>query len=257
MKKVRLVCILCAILMVWGVSCSSNLQVKKEQEESLRDLGEAYMGQGNYTAALRELFKAERLYSKDPYLQNDLGITYMAKKKFGQAIKHFQKALELKPDYAPAKNSLGIAYLKKGDLDTAISIFKELSQDILYGTPQYPLTNLGSVYFNKKDYFLAEKYYQEALDIRPNFINALIGIGKTHIKMGKISEAIKELEKASEISPAIPDVHYYLANAYSISGDYKKALNAYSKVIALAPDSLLAEKAKQDADKIKNFDMGL
>jgi type IV pilus assembly protein PilF len=55
-------------------------RIKKKAAAS-RNLGEAYLSEKNYTAALGELLKAERLNPEDPILQNDLGLVYMAKEK--------------------------------------------------------------------------------------------------------------------------------------------------------------------------------
>ena len=227
------------------VSCGASLEVRKNQEEASRNLGEAYMGQGDYTAALREFLKAEKLYSKDPYLQNDLGLVYMAKAKPDIAIDHFKKAVEIKPDYTPAKNNLGTAYLAQKKWDDAIACFKEITGDLLYATPHYPLSNLGWAYYNKKEYNLAEKYYQDTLKIEPEFAIALRGLGKTYIAMGRIPEAVTILEKATKNSPRFAELYFDLANAYTLSREYKKALDAYKKVIELAPDSPLAVEARK------------
>jgi Tfp pilus assembly protein PilF len=183
------------------VSCAANLEVRKKQEEASRNLGEAYMGQGDYTAALRELLEAEKLYDRDPYLQNDLGLVYMAKGKPDIAIDHFKKAVGIKPDYTPAKNNMGTAYLAQKKWDDAIACFKGITCDLLYATPHYPLSNLGWAYYNKKEYRLAEKYYQNALKIEPRFVIALRGLGLTYLKMGRISEAVTFLEKVIELAP--------------------------------------------------------
>ncbi len=51
------------------VSCTANLEIRKKQEVASRNLGEAYLRQGDYTSALRELLKAETLYS-DAWLES-------------------------------------------------------------------------------------------------------------------------------------------------------------------------------------------
>ncbi len=235
------------------VSCAANLEVRKNQEEALRNLGEAYMKQGDYTAALRKLLEAEKLYSKDPHLQNNLGLVYMAKGKPGIAIDHFKKAVEIKSDYTPAKNNLGTAYLAKKKWDEAIACFKEITGDLLYATPHYPLLNIGWAYYNKKEYRLAEKYYQDALKIEPRFAIALSGLGKTYIATGRIFEAIAILEKAVKNSPNSAELYFDLANAYTLSGEYKKALSAYRKVIEFAPDGSLAVDAQKEIERLRNW----
>jgi len=152
MKTNRFVLSLSLFLIFCIASCAANVEVRKKQEEASRNLGEAYMQQRDFSSALREFLKAEKIYSKDPLLQNDFGLAYMAKGRLDLAVKHFKKAVKLKPDYAPARNNLGTAYLAKKEWDVAIACFKEIVDDVLYATPHYPLTNLGWAYYNKQEY---------------------------------------------------------------------------------------------------------
>jgi type IV pilus assembly protein PilF len=251
MKTNRLV--LSLFLIFCLSSCAANIEVRKKQEEASRNLGEAYLQQRDFSSALREFLKAEKIYSKDPYLQNDLGLAYMAKGRLDLAIKHFKKAMKLKPDYAPAKNNLGTAYLAKREWDVAIACFKEIVDDILYATPHFSLTNLGWAYYNKQEYEVAEKYYSDALKLKPNFIIALRGLGQNYIAMERDADAIAMLEKAVKNYPRSAESYFYLARAYGLSGEYKKAVSAYKKVIDLAPDSLLAVDAQKEVEKIKRL----
>jgi len=251
MKTNRFVLILYLFLIFCIASCATNTEVKKKQEEASRNLGEAYMQQGDFSSALREFLKAEKIYSRDPYLQNDLGLAYMAKDRLDLAIKHFKKAVKVKPDYTPAINNLGTAYLAKREWDVAIACFKEIIDDILYATPHYPLTNLGWAYYNQQKYEVAEKYYSDALELEPNFIIALRGLGRTYMAMERAADAIAMLEKAVENYPRSAESYFYLAKAYSLSREYKKAISAFNKVVELAPNSPLARDAKKE---VKNLD---
>ena len=143
-----------------------------------RNLGEAYLSEGNYTAALGELLKAERMNPEDPILHNDLGLAYMAKEKIDLAVVHFEKAVRLKPDYSLAKNNLGSAYMARQEWDKAIPLLTAVTGDLLYATPHYPLANLGWAYYNKKEYDKARYYLEEALDLKPDFFIAAIIWGK-------------------------------------------------------------------------------
>ena len=236
------------------VSCATaDIKVQKQQEEAIRNLGEEYYKQGDYTSALRQFLKAEALYPDDPFLQNDLGLTYKAKKRLDLAVKHFKKALEIKPDYAPAKNNLGTVYLDKKEWDTAIKYFKEVSENMLYGTPHLALANLGWAYYNKKEYTLSETYYLKALDIEPKFINAERGLGLTYVAMGRINEAVEILESAVKNYPKFALLYDDLAKVYVLSHNYEKALDAYHKVVELAPGSAMAKEAEKAAQRIKRY----
>jgi type IV pilus assembly protein PilF len=243
-----------SLIFIFGsVSCAGNLEMQKKQAKASRNLGEAYYRQKNYPEALGEFLKSETIYPGDPFLQNDLGLTYMAMKQMDFAVKHFKKAIEIKPDYAPAINNLGTAYLDKKEWDNAIRYFKEVTENLLYATPHFPLSNMGWAYYNKKEYALAEKFYLKALEIDPKFINALAGLGKTYIAMGRGSEAVATLEKAVKDYPRLGQLYLELARAYTVSGEYEKALDAYEKAVEFSPDSALAREAEAEAQNIRKF----
>jgi type IV pilus assembly protein PilF len=253
MKTDRIGWIVLGLLIFGVVSCVSNLEVRKKQEEASRNLGEVYLKQGDYTLALREFLKAEQLYPQDPFLHYDLGLAYRAKDKPDLSIKHFKKALELNPDYGPARNGLGTAYLAEKDWDEAIAQFKEVAENLLYSTPHIPLSNLGLAYYNKGEYQQAEKYYLKALEIKPDFINALLGLGRTYMELGKLAAAVDTLENGVRHYPDLAATYFDLGRAYRLKHEYSKAFTAFGKVIELAPDTDLARAARAESQKIKNL----
>jgi Tfp pilus assembly protein PilF len=232
------------------ISCAANLEKKRQQSKAMRALGEAYLREGNYTEALKELLKAESLHPNDPLLQNDLGLAYMAKKSYDNAKEHFKKAIALKPEYASAKNNLGTAYLATEAWDDAISVFKDVLSDLLYATPHYAYSNLGLAYYNKGDYRQAEAYYLKALDVEPDFVLALRGLGRTYAAMNKMKAAIETFEKALQHAADYAELNMDLADAYQKTMQYEKALYYYRKVETLAPETPLAEEAKRKADEL-------
>ena len=201
--------------------------------------------------ALRELLKAEELYSQDSDLHNAMGLVYMAIERNDLAVRHFKKAIQLKPKDSNAKNNLGVVYMNMKQWDKAIPYFEEVSKDLVYSTPHYPLLNLGWVYYNKNNYDLSGQYYLKALKLRPNYDDALYGLGRTYLAMGKIPEAINRIEAAIRISSNKPRYHYDLASAYVKSGEFKKASSAYKRVIELVPNTPLAFDSLKKIERIK------
>ena len=243
---------LCIVLVLTACATQKQTDHNIQLADATREIGEAYMRQGDYTAALRELLKAEKLNPQDPFTQNDLGLCYMAKNRMPEAIAHFKKAISLKPSYAPARNNLGSAYLQVESWDAAIATFKEITKDTLYATPHYPLSNLGLAYYHKGDYRQAMRYYKEALKLEPNFVYALRGVGRTYLAMNQGSLAVRYLEQAVQQAPKMADLHFDLAEAYLLIGKFKEARYAYETVIDLAPqESPLAQKARQRLGAIR------
>ena len=234
-----LTCLLCA--------CGGQDALHNEQlAAATREIGEAYMRQGDYTSALRELLKAESLNPEDPFVHNDLGLCYMAKKRMPDAVAHFQKAVALKPSYTPARNNLGAAYLAVEEWDAAIETFKEITKDALYATPQFPLSNLGLAYYKKGNYQKSLQYYKEALKLQPELVNAQFGIGRTYLAMNQGRLALQYLKNAVRVAPKVAEIHFYLAEAYLLTGQLKQARTSYESVLDLGPqESEWVVKAKQ------------
>ena len=249
----------CFFLLVFILTaCAADLKMQKRKVEDKRNLAGAYIGQKNYTQALKELLEAEKLYADDPYLQNDLGFVYMEKEKPDLAIQHFKRALALKSDYSSAKNNLGVAYLKNKQWDEAITCFKALSENLLYMTPQNPLVNTGWAYYHKKDFAQSEMYYKRALGLYDDglnkdmaYIKALHGLGLTYMATGRSREAVVLLEKAVQSAPRIAELFFDLGRAYTMTREYPKAVKAYNKVIELIPDRSLAREASAALEKLK------
>jgi len=203
------------------VACTSKEEKHKKQAAAYRELAEAYFLERQYSRALQELLKAEKLRPEDALIQNGLGLVYMMKGKYDLSETHFKKAIKLQSDYAEAINNLATVLLRQEKWDEAIIYLADLSQNLVYTTPQYPLLNLGWAYFNKKEYAQAEKYYKLTLkhydDGFPKdmtYIKALGGLGRTYTATGKFAEALGSFGKAIKWAPTVPDTYYYMGRTY-------------------------------------------
>lgn len=250
------------ILLACLVSACTTKQAEDRQPraEIIRNLGEAYLRDGSQQGqtdkcrlALKEFLKAESLYPDDYILQDDLGLTYYCLDKPDDAIRHFKRALELKSDYSPARNNLGNAYAAQKEWAKAIEQYKLVASDLLYMTPQYPLSNLGFAYFQMQNYELSEQYYLQALKNSPDYINALVGLAQTYLATDRVADAIVRLERAAKKYPQSAAVQFELGKAYSRKGDYRKAYDAYQSVVQLDQDSALSDRAQAEAEKIKHL----
>ncbi|CAB5086806.1 hypothetical protein D3OALGB2SA_1036 [Olavius algarvensis associated proteobacterium Delta 3] len=251
MKKFWMFCVLWMLVwpLVTGCSSGSNnsqAALKKKQSEAIRGVGEAYLAEGRISAALREFLKAEELYGNDHLLHEGLGLAYMAKGRMEQAIYHFKKALAIEPDYPAGQNNLGVAYMKNGELDKAIAIFEELSDNVLYAAPHFPMYNLGRIYFTKRNYALAEQWFRMAVDTSPRFVEAQQWIGRTYMARGRVYDAIAAYQEGINMAELYYPIYFDIGEAYRVTGDIPNALAAYGKVLELAPkDSDLSKDVKE------------
>jgi len=243
--------LLLAALVLFVACAGSDLSPQeKKKADAARDLGEAYLAEGNSTAALGEFLKAEKLNPTDPILHNDLGLAYMNKEKIDLAIEHFKRAIALKPDYSVAKNNLGSAYLVRKQWDDAITVLESVTNDLLYATPHFPLANLGWAYYNKGEYEKAREKLTEALELQPDFFIAQLNLGRTEMALGHPHKAQLQFEKAAETHPKNPELLLELGKTYRLLGDYNSAILALKGTIAYSDDSKLAVEAYEELKKI-------
>ena len=236
-------------ILLFLVSCASKnteIEHKKEIAKATQRLGEEYYRSGKYTAALKSLLRARDTIPDSPYLNNSLGLVYMAKQRYDLAENSFTKALAQKPDYIHAKNNLGAVYLKQKKWNLAIQCFEDVSENLLYATPEIPLSNLGWAYFNQRIYKKAKTYFKKSLEIRPDFLNAIHGLSSIYIETGYHTQAIDLLHQALKKNPGAAILHSDLARVYEARHEFDKARKSWNIVIEIAPDtSPLAKEAQK------------
>ena len=222
----------------------------KKRANASRNLAEVYLSEGNTSLAVRELLKAQKLNPEDPIVYNDFGLVYMEKENYELAIQNFEKAVALKPDYAVAKNNLGSVYLQLEQWDKAIPILEDVTDDILYATPHFPLANLGWAYYNKGDYKTAESYLDKALEVKPDFPIAQIHLGRVYLATGRFHQALRMFEAVAETNPKNAALLYEMGKTYRLLGDYNNAVLALKGAIEYTEDPELALKAADELKKI-------
>jgi tetratricopeptide (TPR) repeat protein len=117
--------------------------------------------------------------------------------------------------------------------------------------------NLGTLYYNRQDFALAEKHYRAALQADPRYALAYFDLGNVLDETGRVQEAIQTYKTAVQIAPTYADAHYNLALAYEKTREPRKALKhwqAYIKLDTTGPWSVHARNQIQrilQADTLK------
>ncbi len=153
----------------------------------------------------------------------------------------FSRGIVLEED--PSTQSEAIAvYLKVLDMD-----------------PQHAAAhiNLGTLYYNRHEYALAEKHYRSAIEIDPRYALAYFDLGNVLDETGRIDEAINTYKTAIQLAPTYADAHYNIALAYEKVREPRKALQhwrAYVKLDTIGPWTVHAKHQIQrilQGDKLK------
>lgn len=103
--------------------------------------------------------------------------------------------------------------------------------------------NLGTLYYNRQDFALAEKHYRAALQADSRYALAYFDLGNVLDETGRVQEGIKTYKMAVQLAPTYADAHYNLALAYEKVREPRKALKhwqAYIKLDTTGPWSVHA-----------------
>ncbi len=139
----------------------------------------------------------------------------------------FKRAIELDPESPLPYKRYGWALGLTGRFDEGIrELNKALDLD-----PRSPdiLTGLGIILHLARRYDEASAQAQMALDTEPEFFPARVLLGMAHIQQGRLTKAVKELERATSFTD-VPWALGYLGHAYGVSGRQRQALRVLSEL---------------------------
>lgn len=147
---------------------------------------------------------------------------------YDEALKNVQKMVDLRPDMASYSRVSHVRSLY-GDSEGAIEAMRSAARiaDPMDKEAQaWCLVRLGEEFFKIGSYDKAEKQFDDALKIFPNYYLALAAKGKARAANGDFEKAVKFLQTAQDRVPLTETV-ITLGNIYAKTGDAEKAAKQY------------------------------
>ena len=152
-----------------------------------------------------------------------------------QAEQWFEKGLELEHTGAPVEEAIA-AYRNASELDP---------------TSAGALVNLGTLYFNGKDWKEAERYYRQAVEVDPEYALAHFNLGNLYDERGDRLAALNHYVAAIRIHPRYADAHYNIALLYQAMGQPLRAVRHWKSYLTMDPGSAWAAIARRELARIK------
>jgi tetratricopeptide (TPR) repeat protein len=114
--------------------------------------------------------------------------------------------------------------------------------------------NLGTLYYNRQEYGLAEQHYRSAIAIDPRYALAHFDLGNVLDETGRVAEAIQTYQAALQLAPTYADAHYNLALAFEKIKEPRKALKHWRAYVKLDTAGPWAAHARNQAERILQSD---
>jgi tetratricopeptide (TPR) repeat protein len=147
----------------------------------------------------------------------------------------FEKGLDLEQTGAPPEEVIA-AYQKAAEIDP---------------TSAGALVNLGTVYFNARDWRQADQYYRKAIEVDPEYALAHFNLGNLYDERGDRTGALEHYLAAIRIHPRYADAHYNIALLFQAMGQPLKAVRHWKAYLTMDPGSAWAAIARRELAKIK------
>lgn len=120
----------------------------------------------------------------------------------------------------------------------------------LHPTHAPALINLGTIYYNQRQYVQAEAVYRRATEADPNYALAFFDLGNSLDELQRLNEAIDAYKRAIRLVPKYADAHYNLALAYERTGEQRKALPHWITYARLDPMGPWSSHARGQARRL-------
>lgn len=151
------------------------------------------------------------------------------------AVKSFEEALKLEPANPVFFTELGKLYLASEDIEKARDSFAkaiELKSDYIDALIQTAL-----IYENEDNPDEAIKTLEDLVWKYPLNIDVRFQLGRLYFNENKVNDAITQFETIITLTPNHSNALYSLGIAYTKKGQTQKAISAFEKVLELNPDN--------------------
>jgi protein O-mannosyl-transferase len=145
----------------------------------------------------------------------------------------FRHALAVTSRNFIACNQLGLYCASQQQMEAAQRWYYEA----LAIRPGYPFSynNLGCVLTELGKYDEAVAHFETALRLDPTLVNAHNSLGAALLKQGKLDEALPHFQEALRLQPGYAQAHFNLANALAAKGQAAQAVEHYRRALQSNP----------------------
>ncbi len=200
-------------------------------------LGARYYRNGNYDLARDRLERAIEFDSRMVDAHNLLALTMVQLGNDRLATEHFNRAVRLAPNNPDVRNAYAVYLCQKEQYDEAIVQFERAIGIIENEETYLMMTNAGVCIAKKPDPVMAEKYFRDALTVRPTHAEALIQMAALQFGQDENFRARAFLERYLSTNPPSPGVLYLAVQIETEDGDNRAATDYTNQLIREFPES--------------------
>lgn len=161
-----------------------------------------------------------------------------------KSIEFFNQAIARDPKYAMAYSALAESFVlqslwgstssRESNSKARDAAEKAMVLDVTLAEPHVALALIKEQY--DWDWIGAEREFQQALKLNPNYATAHQWYGEFLVFMERTEEAIKALRRAKELDPLSPIINTQVGYPYYCARQYDEAIVEFKKALELEPN---------------------
>ena len=197
-----------------------------------------YIDQQDYSRALTILDMLFIENRHDVHLNLLLAEIHLSIQQFRESNRYYSIANKIDPDNSQALYGLGKTAYLQGKRELAISYLKETLENEVYQADVF--NDLGTIYEEMGQISEAERYFENSIRIKPDFILPVINLSGLLANKQQYQEALGRIEHYLKSNP--PDDRLVVNQGIILEqlGSYEEAIGAFSIAINLNPENLAA-----------------
>ncbi len=257
--KVSFAYIIVLVLMLVACIYSGYVVVSQYASRVMFDnASKIYNQTGDLQAAENQILNAQFLFSSDVYIRSltEVGLLKInaifqnAELTQEQAIEQFRNTLQTTVGYAQAAvaydqqsyiNRLSLATIYKNLVPLQVPGAKEealrVINDIEPLTPNNPSLSLerARIHAMAAEYDQAMIEITKALELKPNFVDAVFLLSQIQVEKGEIDQAVISIQAAIGVQPLNPSLHFQLGLLKYNQQKFGEAVTSFENAVILSP----------------------
>jgi TolB-like protein/DNA-binding winged helix-turn-helix (wHTH) protein/Tfp pilus assembly protein PilF len=182
------------------------------------------------------------------YLKGRVHFSKRTEEGLSNALKHFKRAIEIDPRFALAYTGIADVYqlMPLSDDLSPHSAFPKAKAAVLQALAidddiaEAHLSLAVCLMNYDWNFNGAEVSFGKAIKLNPNLAQAHMVYGTMLMRLGRLSDAIIEFNKARTLDPLSPSINTWMAEALSDLGEHEAAIRIHTETLKFAPEYSLA-----------------
>jgi len=235
-----IISILCGC--VSSTTQSRSYEPNDDAAEQNYQLGAQYFRKGKFDLARDRLERAIEFDPKMARAHSILALTYVQLGNTRLAIESFDRAVRYGPNNQDVRNAYAVFLCGQRDFDEARIQFDRAINIRENDNPEVMMSNAGVCMAKKPDLELAEQYFRQAIQRRPNYAEPLIQMAALKHRTEENLSARAFLQRYIAVSEVSAAVLYLAIQIETELGMEREATDYLNQLLRDFPDSAEARQ---------------